>query len=420
MKRVGAAVLLPFLLLALEKVNLIKNSSFERDDETWHAWTESDAWPSVSISNKHDSCYIYSGRYSGSGDTRPNPGEIEWNYLESAYLVQAIPELKTLEDVDSLMLTYAVFPLNGVLTMSCASEIFLHFNREGHNWLWIGYGIKTPDWDLVNTSFLKHLGQVDFPDDTLWHEFTRNIGEDIRQNQDPVLSPTEQVDSLVIRVIGVYRNPWRGQKVFFDDVRLMGYADFDVGVKEITSAEVASPDVPYTPEARIKNFGREDADDFSIILTIEDSTGIMRIDTVPYTLPADTEDTLAFDSVTFPVPGAYNLHIRTEMVPDECDEDDEKSLQIAVTGIEEPVTHQPDKVDLDVRLVRAGFRISHSISAGQTGTITLYNSAGQRMESKTVQGAGETVMGEGLSNGVYFVMLDSPDYSLSHKVVVVQ
>jgi len=35
MKRLSLLALLPFVLFALERVNLIRNSSFEKDDSVW-------------------------------------------------------------------------------------------------------------------------------------------------------------------------------------------------------------------------------------------------------------------------------------------------------------------------------------------------------------------------------------------------
>jgi hypothetical protein len=271
---------------------------------------------------------------------------------------------------------------------------------------------------LSSTHQFKILDQFDWHNDTLWHTFAKEIAEDIRSIYVPPLSIDEPVDSFLLWGTGLHRlSGWRGQKIFFDDVRLLGYADYDVGVKEITSSTTASPGVPYTPEARIKNFGREAADDFSIIVTVEDSTGFMSIDTFPYTLPGDTEDTVTFDEVTFTLPGAYFLHVRTVHDPDECDEDDEKTIEIAVSGVEEPVTHPTDEVNLDVTQVRAGFRVSYSIPRNQSGTLSLYNPAGRRIDETVVHGSGEWRF-EGISAGVYFVRLDARGSTLSRKVVV--
>jgi hypothetical protein len=421
-KKVGIFAFLPFVVFALEQVNLIKDASFEKENEVWH--TQITWWhtPYLATVSAHDAENSFTGWFSGSGDTRSDPG-FRSRY-EQAIITQGFLFEKTIEDIDSLTVAYTILPLKNDFDNTYAVSVLLNLNVTRPDKMKAGYALLEPDTILAWISPpVYYLEQVDQLGDTTWHLLERNIRQDIKDHKADSIPLNSTVDSIVLCCTGTHSSSdwvWHGQKVFFDDVRLMGYADFDVGIKEITSGEVVSPGVPYTPEARIKNFGREDADDFWIILTIEDSTGIMRIDTVPYTLPADTEDTLAFDPVTFSVPGTYYLHIRTEMEPDECDEDDEKSLQISVTGVEEPVTHQPDKVNLDVSLVRAEFRVSYSIPAGQTGTITLYNSAGQRIESKTVQGAGETVMCEDLSSGVYFVRLDAPDYSLSHKVVVVQ
>ena len=214
-------------------------------------------------------------------------------------------------------------------------------------------------------------------------------------------------------------NLWRGQKAFFDAIRLMGYADYDVGIKEITSTSSTSPDVPYAPEAWIKNFGRENADDFLCIAEIEDTTGIAYLDTIPYTLPADTEDTVAFAPCTLSA-GHYTLRVRTVMDPDECDEDDEMCIQLDVTGIGE--TPAPEKVSFDVTPIYAGevLKVSFETPKGQLAVLALYNSAGQRVETLHVTGSGQVCIGKGLSAGVYFVRLEAETFTLTRKAVKIR
>ena len=128
MKRVGSLILLPIMVFGLEQVNLIKNSGFEEDNDIWRAWTKSDEYPSVSLSNRHDNQKAYTGLYSGSQDTRPDPGKTEFNYLEYSYLTQTFCVEKPIMDIDSVFFPYCVYPLNNDILQSVASDVFLHFD----------------------------------------------------------------------------------------------------------------------------------------------------------------------------------------------------------------------------------------------------------------------------------------------------
>ncbi|MBA7696388.1 hypothetical protein ES703_105035 [subsurface metagenome] len=215
------------------------------------------------------------------------------------------------------------------------------------------------------------------------------------------------------------RGTWRGQKAFFDGIRLTGYADYDVGVKEILSGDSLREGHPYTPEARIKNFGREPADSFLVIAEIWDTSGLAYVDTRLWSLAGDTEDTVTFkefDSFT----RNYILTIRTVMEPDECDEDDELSKFLIYTGITEPITPVTHLITLQVRSMINPLRVTYSIPAGQSGTLTLYDAAGRRIERVNVRGSSEAKLGASLPSGVYFVRLESADLTITRKAVLLR
>jgi hypothetical protein len=133
------------------------------------------------------------------------------------------------------------------------------------------------------------------------------------------------IDSIIFIGWGANYPPWRGLKASFDDIRLTSYADYDVGVKEILDFTGK----PYVPRARIKNFGRKASNDFYVIAEISNNLGIVYSDTLPWSLPADTEDTVSFNEFKPEFAGEYTLNVRTRMISpdaiDESDEDDELS-----------------------------------------------------------------------------------------------
>ncbi|MBN2378580.1 hypothetical protein JXM67_02100, partial [candidate division WOR-3 bacterium] len=262
MKRISVLTILPLLLFALEKVNLVKDHSFEKDSEVWHTRVGG-GWPQIALVSRHDPESAYTGEYSGSGDTRPEPENPPLSFVQSAYVIQGFSSpKKTVEDIDSLTLFYSARYLYDDVDRSFLAYILLHLNANSEDFMKVGYILKRPGEPIGTQPHYAIFKSTSFTQDTLWHTLSEGISTDIRSWGSIPLNAV--VDSFILWVTGFNLPPWRGQKVFFDDVRLMGFADYDVGVKEITSV---TETIPYTPAALIKNFGREPAE-FSVVAEI--------------------------------------------------------------------------------------------------------------------------------------------------------
>lgn len=70
----------------------------------------------------------------------------------------------------------------------------------------------------------RYIGVDDLPSDTNWCTFSWNLKADLLNVG---ISSSTPLDSFLIMGWGIYWPPWKGQKVYWDDVRLMGYADYD-------------------------------------------------------------------------------------------------------------------------------------------------------------------------------------------------
>jgi len=251
------------------------------------------------------------------------------------------------------------------------------------------------------------------PVDTLWEEYARDLKTDLAASHDPQIT----VDSFLLLDWGFWGSAtfWYGQKVYWDDIRLMGYADYDVGVKEILSPEVISQGESYTPVARIKNFGREPADSFLVIVEADDG----RTDTLPWALPPDTEDTVTFATWEWPEIPQY-FTVRTVMDPDESDADDELVQGITVAGIQDP-TLQDDRINLQVISSKDGIlKVSFGIPDQQVGSLTVYDATGRRIERMEVKGSGRVEFEVGLASGIYVVRLECGSSSAAKKAVVLR
>jgi len=410
MKRFSLLVLLPLALCALERVNLIKNASFEREDSIWIVESGALLEPNPAVGTTKDSLKSTTGLFSASADTREAPSWHVFLGEDSVAIRQEFHTLKKLADLDSLCWYQSILPRTNCYTSNYCLVGFTYADPERNGF---GYGFINPEYSGVDN-------WIDIPEkiseDTTWQYFEKSLQKDFMG-----IDPQRKLASFVLDGWGVWfdDNVWRGQKVYWDDVRLMGYADYDVGVKEILSGDSLREGTAYKPEARIKNFGRENAPEFHVIAEVWEEETRIYYDSLPWSLAGDTEDIASFADFTPDHPASYILAIRTVMEPDESDEDDQLSKPLIYTGIEEPVTH-PDAITLQVRSFTDPLCVSYSIPQGQQGTLTLYDAAGRRIERMNVRGSGSTEFTSALSSGVYFVRLETGQTTITKKAVVLR
>ena len=427
MRRVFVLAFLPLVLFALEPVNLIKVGGFEKDSEVWQVYAGGDGVQDSAVANRHDPEKAYTGLCSASSDTRKLPGDYWVFYDDSAMLMQGFCRNKLVSDIDTLTISYFIIPVEDNFFRSAAIFIAVYLNAGNSI---AGYYHKGPTLgDPTPIPPRRYIGVDDLPSDTNWCTFSWNLKADLLNAG---ISSSAPLDSFLIMGWGGYWPPWKGQKIYWDDIRLMGYADYDVGVKEILSPDSigasgdslysSSPDPMYQPVARIKNFGREPADSFLAIAEIKNEYGLTYADTVPWSLDGDTEDTITFrhSVFEFPMSPAYTLTIRTVMEPDECDEDDEVSQTLYYSAVaEKPVAN-------DFNLEVLGFfsdgvlQVTYLLPYGESGTLTLYDATGRRVERVTIKGPGSVEFESALPSGVYIVRLESGRGSISRKAVVLR
>jgi hypothetical protein len=421
MKRMFVFVFLPVVLFALEPVNLIKNVGFEKDSELWLMRSRPDGGYDSTVINRHDQDSAYIGNYCGSIDTRICPAASLPNYYsERGYLYQVFALPKKLDDLDSLELFHmALFRLESVKISACSYTVQLKFINPSNQTLitgwytWLAPNLIPADDTPTDKFFHDILGN-----EGTWYSLRRDLKADLIGKKS--LSGDIELDTFLLHGSGVnYSYVWRGQKVFFDGIRLTGYADYDVGVKEILSGDSVREDVYYTPVARIKNFGREDAPEFSVIAEIWNAETRVYYDSLPWSLTSDTEDTVSFADFTPTNAANHTLIVRTVMEPDESDEDDELSKTLYGTGIAEPVTHL-DAITLEVRSLTDPLHVTYSLPYTTSGTLTLYDATGRRIERMAVKGSGSVEFESALPSGVYIVRLETEQTTITKKAVMLR
>jgi len=422
MKRFAFLAFLPVVLFALETVNLIKDGGFEKDSEVWLERSEIHGPGSFdsTVYNRHDPDSAYIGNYCGSIDGRKRPAQnLPPLYGIEGFFYQIIPYPKQLKDLDSLELFHsAIFRNEGIKSSAGSYGTVLNFSRPSDGALIeVWYAWLVPGSTPTPDSPTYKVFADTIPDEGVWYGLKCDLKAGLIGEKG--LSEDIELDTFLLFEASVYYyGTWRGQKAFFDGVRLTGYADYDVGVKEILSGDSLREGHPYTPEARIKNFGRENAPEFYVIAEVWDEETQIYYDSLPWSLEGDTEDIASFAEFTPDHPAPYILTIRTVAEPDESDEDDELSKFLIYTEITEAPT--TDHMTLEVRSFTDPLCVSYSIPAGQPGTLTLYDAAGRRIERVNVRGSGKVDFNSALPSGVYFVRLEAGQATLARKAVILR
>ncbi len=419
MRRLSVLFLVPVLVFGLETVNLIKDHSFEKDDSVWVTRAGS-KWGTVeedsAQASRHDPESFLEGAFSASCDTKTPAAWFIGAGFDSAMVVYSFDN-KKIEDLDSLIWNQKVigYRESQVLTLLFVTGLFL--DASSVNWFQWGYSFENPDFNFGIIDRWQRVSS-DMPDDTLWEEYARNLKTDLGASHDP----QSTVDSFLLLGWGSWYdvNKWYGQKVYWDGIRLMGYADYDVGVKEIISEASFTVDTPYVPMARIKNFGRENADSFLVIAVIEDSTFIAYIDTLPWSLEGDTEDTVTFAEFIPFYPFEHVLTVYTVMTPDESDADDRLSLNLFCSVCHDSPEFPGTSMELLNPITPNYLRVSYALPVGQLGIISVYDAAGRIQYRMNVRGVSEVTITADLTPGVYFIRLDAGDVSVTHKAVVLR
>jgi hypothetical protein len=404
------------MLFGLETVNLIKDAGFEKNSSDWFKRFDPDGEYDSTIISHHDPSNPYIGTYCATIDTRflqdPPAG-----FTGELFQVLTFP--RELFDLDSVIFPHMIFYRDEgskISTWGYGLRITfsnpLNGDRINVHYLWLA-----PDLDPMDDTPTRKVFPDSLLDEGVWESLERGIQEDLIDIKG--LPGEIEVDSFVIYGYGLLYSTWRSQKAFFDGIRLMGYADYDVGVKEILSGDSLEVGTPYQPVARIKNFGRENADTFLVMAEIWDGSSLIYVDTLPWSLDSDTEDTVTFADFDPPSTGPYTLTVHTHMEPDECDEDDEMSKEIGHTSVSE--NPLPEGLSLEVMgTSRGALKVSFETPNGQVGNLSVYDATGRRIERMAVTRSGSVELGSALASGVYVVRLECDSAKITSKVIVLR
>lgn len=413
MRRCFVVASLPVMLFALTKVNLIRNRGFERTDH-WQVSLASHLEPNTAEASAHDGGDSWSGEFAAFGDTRTAPSWNQFNTGVNFDIYQEFVTPKVLADFDSICWHQRVDFKDGTYFRG---ECFMVALRYQEGPVGIDSGIC---YGFMKTSYTYLDGWVDVSEnftaeDTAWRYYARSYAADFA---DSFQVSTHHFSQFVLTGYGWWLPGWYGQKVWFDDVRLMGWADYDAALTRI-SGELAQPAV------MLWNNGRKDQDGIKVTVAISDSGSVVFCDTAVVGLDSDDSMEVKFKTWT-PNPHvnylvSYSTGNFAGMDQDECDENDVMTNQNASVSEPPPVTPVTPLPDFDM-LSPVGLRITLRFSESkECSQVSVFDASGRKIDVLDVpQSGGILKWGEDRSPGVYFMRVEGEGNRQTEKVVLVR
>lgn len=399
-------------VFALETVNLVKDYDFENTVDDWLVeYGASNPDYSEAEAELQNTSIVYEGNYSAMSNTINRPQDVPPDTRDTAEFYQELLVTKELQDFDSIHFAYYD---------SCIADSIHHaffsvdlrgpYGPEQELIIRYHFYYDDPFATPADLNFRKVLPfKVSLNE---WREFLSCIYEDFIVEKG--VPSTWQITKISLHNYGMEigapdpNSGWWGQKVFWDDIRLTGWADYNIALTRLTGTL-------GQPAAMVWNNGREDQTDVMIVATIEG--GEPYADTVILTSLASDDST----EVTFAEFGPISpsdSHYLTIMTGgavgmlDECDEDDmlyKEYLGIAESNL--------DEFALEVQSITNLLHVFYTLPPGQPGVISVFDPSGRLVERAEVKGPGFLTIGY-LPSGMYFVRLETNQDSLSQKAVV--
>ncbi len=407
-------------LMALEPVNLIRNGNFDHNLIEWDTLSYSTTnCPNNFSFGFPDSSQSYSSPFSLSMDSRKDGTFRPTSaYQGNAYQSLLIP--KKIKDIVKLKWCHKV-----------------KFKQEGRDRV-SNYSVRIITypfilvWRYTNEDVEDHdmyrIFKLEVPHSETWGCEERDIREDAEYKG---IDLNTWIIKLDLENKWVCKNnEGYGQKVYWDDIKLVGWADYDRALTRIVSG-VPEKGKPYRAQVMLWNNGREKVDVSDIeMLLIKDG-----VDTVYHErlrereVESDDSVKVSFSEWIPEEDGNYRMEFYTgylwgkyfgdELVVDECDENDYLVMEFTL-GVEEGTDEEGV-----IRWVRQSSKyIEFEIGVTGYADIGIYDIHGRKVVgiySGYVR-RGERINYEwaDLSCGTYFINVDMGGSSVMKKVVKIR
>ncbi len=269
------------------------------------------------------------------------------------------------------------------------------------------------------------------PEENIWKQYEVDIHKELLEEMgvDTVWIGGVMVESSWFGSLLDNRN--RGQKVWWDDIRLVGWADYNRALTRIVSG-VPEKNKPYTGEVMLWNNGRERLDVSNVeMVVIKDGVDTVYQERVTkWNIESDDSVKVSFFPEWVPEEdGNYRIEFYTgylwgkyfgdELVIDECDDDDYLFMEFTL-GVKE----NGDRGKGIKWLKQSSKYMEFGMGITGYADIGLYDVQGRKIDdiySGYLNGKNKiTYDWRNLSKGVYFIRVEMGDKVITEKVLKVR
>lgn len=394
---------------ALKPVNLLKNSGFEKFGYWQEKHNRSSGVENKAVICKQDSSQVYEGNYSASIDTRKEPPSASHNTGYWSGLEQKLILPKNISDLDSLSWYHYVVYKDEDFEKSIAFQVVLFGPKENNNYADSIFYVfaRSPPWISAPDNEHKKIFTLEMPDDSIWFNESRNLKKDLIENKH--MNPETKIEYVRIENVGImYYYEWLAQKVFYDNVKLKGFADYNASLVRVISSDKVEPEVPYIPEVMVWNNGKKDQE-IKVKAEIKNDSEIVYEDSAILNFLSDESTSIKFKPFNPEKQGIYDLTFKTGNLVnmlDECSEDDSLSKKISYVGISDKELNKKFLVSPNP------FYSSTKISYEGNKIISIYDIAGRVIFSASLKNGsylwhGKDKYGKKISPGIYFIKCEN-------------
>ena len=409
---------------ALQPVNLIKASNF--DDY----YSTTVAWDTIRDSSGGAGCFAQFGfpdstsynsfPYSISIDARKD-AEIFPIAGYRGIVEQVLLVPKNIGDLISFSWTHAVEYKAHSKDSILQYSISLYGDYYDLCWIYLN---GEADDDDFNRYF-----KMAVPEENEWVSQERDIKNDMESKG--LGSLNIEIEKIILRSRwGTNSHRGCGQKVYWDDIKLIGWADYDRALTRIISG-IPEEDKSYKAEVMLWNNGRKKLDISKVeMVVIKDGVDTVFQDRKDLRdIESDDSVKVSFMSWTPTEDGNYRIEFYTgylwgkyfgdELVIDECDDDDYLFMEFTL-GVKEN-----KKRNRVVRWLKQSSKyIEFEVFYTGYADISLYDIQGRRVDDiysgyvnsdKSI-----TYDWRDLSKGVYFIRAEMGDKSITEKVIKIR
>ena len=259
------------------------------------------------------------------------------------------------------------------------------------------------------------------PQDKKWCKMERNLKDDFSIG----INLDTEFDAMHLESMADYDNGLRGQKVYWDDIKLIGWADYNRALTRIVSG-IPEKDKPYRAEVMLWNNGRNHLSTSKVrMLVIKDEVDTLyNRDQLCFNMASDDSSKISFSSWIPTEDGNYRIEFYTgylwskyfghDLAIDECDDDDYLVMEFTL-GVREDNSKVVEWIKQSNKYIDLNIGIEGKLD------VSLYDIEGRKVagiySGYVDEGERISYDWEDLCMGIYFIKVKIGNKEFTKRII---